>query len=298
MQHVNKKWGIALAFGSAICFATSNALTGLAYRGGSDPITLMAFRFILPALALYLILRLRGIEVALPPKQGIVAVILGFITAVYALALLSAFKSLPLPVAILIFFLFPILTLFFLAVLGWEKLTPTLIGGAFVAFVGLGLVLGVEFDSLDRTGMLLAVAAAVGLAIVSTVSSRMIHGQDPRQVTLYISASATVTMVIIINVFGAYTLPITLEGWVGFVLSNIVFAFALIGFFAAIAFIGAAKTGLLSNMEPVATVGTAFVLLDQTLSSWQLVGVVIVVSALVFVSRSKADDRMPEHISE
>lgn len=187
----------------------------------------------------------------------------------------------------MIFYLFPILTAFILAALGWIKLSLGIVAGALVAFAGLTLTLGVKFDELDIAGMALAAAAALGLAIVSVVSNRLMRGQDPRQATLYMSTAAMVTMFFITAVVGDFELPQGTRGWVGFSLSTLLYALAMIGYYAAISMIGAAKAALLSNLEPLIVVGAAFLLLNQSLVSTQLLGIAIVVSALYIIGMSK-----------
>ena len=44
--------GVALALAAALAFALSNASASMAYRGGSNPLTMAAVRFLLPTGAL------------------------------------------------------------------------------------------------------------------------------------------------------------------------------------------------------------------------------------------------------
>ncbi len=65
----------------------------------------------------------------------------------------------------------------------------------------------------------------------------------------------------------------------------------MIGFFVAISMIGPGKTTLYSNIEPLIAIGAAFVLLDQVLSPWQILGIVTVVGALFFAARASLKHR-------
>ncbi|MEE2746104.1 MAG: DMT family transporter [Pseudomonadota bacterium] len=278
--------GILLALFAAVCFALSNTLASLAYTGGLTPITMSATRFILPAIILFLILLIRREPILLPSKLGLACICLGVITSIYTLALLSAIERLPVPIAILVFYLFPILTGVFLALFGWEKLTRARIISAFVAFFGLALALGVSFEKLDGEGLAYAATAAIGMALVSAISNYLIKGEDPRQATMYMAATAVIVMIILVIGWLEFQMPKDETGWVGFCLSNILYAIAMILFFYAISAIGAGSTTFYVNIEPLVVTFAAFVFLDQVLVPLQFIGIVVVVGALMYQARS------------
>jgi hypothetical protein len=74
----------------------------------SDPLTVSAMRFLLPTVALIVWLRIRGLPLHLPARDGWIAAVLGAVTAFYTWALLSAIGAIPLALAILVFYLFPL----------------------------------------------------------------------------------------------------------------------------------------------------------------------------------------------
>ena len=273
--------GILLVLAIGVCFALANTFAGLAYQGGSDPLTVSTARFALPTLVLVIILAARRRAILLPRRDGIIAAALGVVTVVYTWALLTAIDILPVPLAVLTFYLFPVFTSFILAGLGWERMRPIAFGAAIVAFAGLALALGVSGEGLNLLGVALGALAALGLATVSAVSSRVIRAGDPRQVTLYMAATALVTFLAITLVRGEFALPVTESAWWGFAGTNIFYAIAMIGFFVGIAMIGPAKTTLFSYIEPIAVIASAYVFLGQALLPLQSVGVVIVVGALI-----------------
>ncbi|MDG2032325.1 MAG: DMT family transporter [Rhodospirillales bacterium] len=286
--------GVILAIGSAVCFALSNTFAGLAYQGGATPFTLSASRFLLPAALLLMVLLLQKQPLLMAWRHGLGAGILGVVTIIYTLALLTAIDRLPTTIAILIFYLFPIFTGAILAVTGWDAFGRTKIIGVLIAFLGLALTLGVRFGELDGLGMILAAIAAAGLATVSSVSSRLIGGADPRQATLYISVAASLTMLMVVAIRGKLEMPVDTTGWTGFWISNLLYAAAMIGFFYAIALIGAGAATFFSNFEPLVVTIASFLLLGQSLLPLQLVGVVVVVGALIFYA--KADTGQPPEL--
>ncbi len=286
MDSRNEFLGIVLVLFIGVCFAMANTLAGLAYTGGTDALTVSTSRFMLPAAVLVIILAVQGKSLLLPARDGMISIILGLVTVGYTWALLTAIEILAVPLVVLVFYLFPLITTFIVAAMGWERLRMINIIAAFVAFGGLVLALGTQAGGLNMLGVVYAALAAVGLATVSAVSKRVIRTGDPRQATFYMAATAMLVFLVITFATGEFRLPVTTPGWWGFIGTNGFYAVAMIGYFAAIGMIGPAKTTLYSNIEPLIAIGAAWVLLDQTLEPIQLVGVVIVLGALVAVARA------------
>ncbi|MBT3915731.1 MAG: DMT family transporter [Rhodospirillaceae bacterium] len=289
-----RTFGIVLALISAVNFALANTLAGVAYNGGSDPITMLATRFILAAILLFFMLKSAGKPVLMKGRANLAGIALGLLTVIYTFALLSAINLLPVSIAILLFYLFPILTAFILAALGWGKLTPTMVISAIIAFLGLALALAVKFDELDKVGIIYGLISAIGFAIVCSISNRIMRGQDSLLGTFYICAVATLTMIIVSFAVREFNLPTTGAGWAGFLASHILYTAAIIGFFKSVSMVGAAATTFFSNLEPIVVVGAGYVLLGQLISFWQMVGVAIVVGAIIYASRSGSDDTVSE----
>jgi drug/metabolite transporter (DMT)-like permease len=278
----SREWaGIILALVTAVAFALSNASASLAYQSGSNPLTVAAFRFVLPTVALVIWLRMRGLPLTLPGRNGWIAAVLGAVTGVYTWALLSAIGTIPLALAILVFYLFPLVTTLVLVICGWEKLGWPTIAAIVVAFVGLALALDPHGGNLNLVGVAYAAAAAVALGTVIAVSSRVIRTGDSRPVTLYMAAVAGALLIVFCLVRGGLAWPQTGLGWAGFIGTSVLYAFAMIAFFIAISMIGAIKTSLLSYAEPIVAAALGVVMLGETLGPIQIAGIALVVAALV-----------------
>ena len=276
-----------MALSSAASFMISNTFANLSYQDGVNPLTISATRFILPAIALVIFLKILRINLTLPKRTGLICILLGVITVVYTLALLNAIALLPFAIAILIFYLFPVITGLTLSILGLKKLTLRMGVTTLIAFLGLALALGVEFVNLDGLGMIFALIAALGLASISIISNQLVSKQDPRIITLYICVYTTLLMSFICLATGELAFPVTLIGWTNVTISIIFYAYAMIAFFFAISIIGAGDTTFYSNFEPILAVVSGFLFLGQNLVILQYVGVFIVVLAL-FLSENKS----------
>jgi drug/metabolite transporter (DMT)-like permease len=240
-----------------------------------------AFRFVLPTVTLVFWLRMQGIRLGLPKQSGWIAAALGGVTAAYTWALLSAIGVIPLALAILVFYLFPLVATVILGVFGWEKLGWRTIAAIVLAFAGFALALNPRGGNLDVEGVTLAFVGAFGLGTVIAISSRIFRNGDSRPVTLYMAAIASALLIALCAAGGGFVLPRTGLGWLGFGGTAIFHAFAMIAFFIAISMIGPVRASLLSYAEPVIAAGLGATILGEVLATIQVVGIAMVVTALI-----------------
>ena len=147
--------GVIVALAAAAAFALANTSASVAYHGGSNALTVAATRFIVPAAALVVWMRISGIPLRLAKRDALAAASLGVITALYNWAILRAFSSIPFALAVLILYLFPLMAAAIVAGLGWEKFAWRTIAAVVVAFAGLALALNVRDSNLNFEGVAL-----------------------------------------------------------------------------------------------------------------------------------------------
>ena len=209
--------GIAVAIAAGAAFAIANTSAGVAYQAGSNPLTVASTRFLLPTAALIAWLSLTGVSLVLPKRQAFVAILLGAVTALYNWALLRSFNLIPFALAVLIIYLYPLIAAVIVTGFGWDKFAWRTGAAIVVAFIGLAFALDVRGGNLDISGVSLAFVAAVGLAVVVAVSSRVFGNGDARPVTFYMSAAASILLLLLGTVSGDFAFPQTNAGWISFV---------------------------------------------------------------------------------
>jgi drug/metabolite transporter (DMT)-like permease len=278
----SRAWlGIVVALAAGAAYAVANTSANIAYQAGSNAMTVAATRFLVPVIALFVWMRLGGVSLVLPKRDTVIAVLLGFVTALYTWALLRSFNALPFALAVLTFYLFPLIAAILVAVLGWEKFIWRTGAAIALALIGLALALDVRGGNLDAGGIALALLAAVGLAVVIAVSSRMFGGGDARPLTFYMAAGACALLLVIGAGSGELALPQTGAGWIAFTASSVVYGFAMIAFFIAVSMIGPVRTSLLSYADAVISAGLGVAVLGQALTLVQVTGIALVIVALV-----------------
>ena len=278
----SRAWlGIVVALAAGAAYAVANTSANIAYQAGSNAMTVAATRFLVPVIALFVWMRLGGVSLILPKRDTVIAVLLGFVTALYTWALLRSFNALPFALAVLTFYLFPLIAAILVAVLGWAKFIWRTGAAIALALIGLALALDVRGGNLDAGGIALALLAAVGLAVVIAVSSRMFGGGDARPLTFYMAAGACALLLVIAAASGELALPQTGAGWIAFTASSVVYGFAMIAFFIAVSMIGPVRTSLLSYADAVISAGLGVAVLGQALTLVQVTGIALVIVALV-----------------
>jgi drug/metabolite transporter (DMT)-like permease len=287
----SRAWlGVAVALAAGAAFAIANTSASVAYQGGSNPLTVASTRFLLPTVTLLAWLGFDGVSLILPKRQAIVAVLLGAVTALYNWALLRSFNSIPFALAVLIIYFYPLIAAVIVATFGWERFAWKTGAAILLAIIGLALALNVRGSNLNVSGVSLAFLAAIGLAVVVAVSSRIFGSGDARPVTLYMSTAASVLLLLLCAASGDFAFPQTGTGWIGFGAAATFYGFAIITFFIAISMIGPVRASLFSYSDAVISAILGVVVLGQALTAIQVAGITLVIVALVSatVRRSQA----------
>lgn len=275
--------GIALILFAALTFSIHNTTATASYDHGMSVLTMLAARAWLGFLSLGVLLYLRGMRVTMSRKRfwGVMGLSAFFVLQSYFL--LASFVYIQVSLAILVFYLFPILVILITAAIGDERLTVVKMGGAIVAFAGLAIALDIGGNP-NLVGVLLAFGAAVCLACNIVGSARLMRSIPGLVVTLYMMGTAVVVLTVAVLVTGGPYMPNSSEGWFWFVAALITSPLAIIAFYGALEFTGGPKAAMLMNAEPVFTTIAAVLILGEVLGPLQLIGGAMVIAAIFTVT--------------
>jgi drug/metabolite transporter (DMT)-like permease len=268
-----------------IFIATSFAMVGICtvigYAGGSDPLTVITLRTLGTVALLAIYIRVAGLSFRLERRELSLALLLGVPLAVNNYCLNAAMETIPVPLAVLIFYLWPAITACASWAIGKERASARGVAGLVLAFVGVGLAVNVDFTASQARGVGFALAGALVWSLVFMLNNHFFHGRDTRPTTFYMASTAATIFVVACAVTGNVALPVTALGWLGVASLPFFYTFAMIGLFAATMRLGPMRTGFYMNFEPVASVLLAALILGQTLAPIQLAGAALVIAALV-----------------
>ncbi|MEE2997821.1 MAG: DMT family transporter [Pseudomonadota bacterium] len=267
----------------ALAFAGNNVFAVLSYEAGTTPLTLITGRMVFTLIVLTLIMKFSGLAIPLPKRERNAALGLGILNGTMAFCLMSAFDYVAVGLAVLVFYLYPMLTGIGAWLTGQEKLNTGLIVGLIGGFFGLALSLEITGDSANAIGIALAGCASVLMAATALLSARVLKTDNARSVTLHMHISAAAMFIAVSIIAGDLSLPDTTRGWVGYICVPIFYTVAIASFFAGIAHIGAVRASLVMNLEPVGSIALGFLLLGQILTPRQLLGAAIVIGAVTAI---------------
>jgi drug/metabolite transporter (DMT)-like permease len=286
----NRRIGIALVLTSAVAFAVGPTAAKVALDNGANVLTVVAARGLIGAalLALLVILFRQDFRIGRSALRWCLAC--AAFSAVMVYGLIGAVAYIPVSVAILIFFVHPIVIAVIVHWRGGDRLTGGKLLLALAALAGLALALAPTFDTLDMTGIALAALAAITICGSILCGARAQQHATSTQVNLYVTALGGAAFAVIASALGAWSWPINTAGWLGIAAAGVGIAVGLLCFFASFRYLSPVRATMLSNAEPLLSIVLAAVILGQWLGPVQWLGAAIMIGAIVLFEAAGRHD--------
>lgn len=265
---------------SACCFGLITTLSRLAYDAGGTPVTQVFLRFFAFVVLIGPLMPLIGRPVALPRKGLAAAFGIAVLMLMMSAGYLFSVFYIPVSLAAMIFYTFPLMVGVLSAATGREPITAVKLVALLGAFVGLALALGPSFAGLDPRGVGLALTAAVGVALTTLFGARAMGRHDGLAFNFWTNAWMLVFAAAYVAIAGGLAWPDTLLGGGAAILATLLYVGAFISWFAALRLIAPTYGAVMLNVEPVVSIAAATLLLGESLGALQLAGVVLVLGML------------------
>lgn len=265
----------ALFFGAAPTFAR------LAFDGGTGTLTLQFARFAIAGIGLWLLLAVVGRGGRIPMHRLPLLALLVALSGGASYGYMTSVRTIPVPVASLVFFTFPLMVGPLAHLIGDERLTLRRVLALAVGFAGIALVLEGGLSHADHGGLLLAFGGGVCVAISFQVSRRLTADIPAMLLTATVASTSAIVCTLLLAVHGEINLPTTPRGWVGVLGNAVSYTVGLSCLFAAIRRLGSVRTAVAVNLEPVISVAIAAVVLNESLSGVQLLGGLVVIAGIL-----------------
>jgi drug/metabolite transporter (DMT)-like permease len=293
--------GCILVLLGAAGFSTKAILIKLAYAadGQLDAITLLALRMLF-ALPMFLIAAVwhqkKSAEPALNKKQWGIVIILGLMGYYIASYLdFLGLQTISAGLERLIIFSYPTFVVLFSALYYRRALTASVMIALGLSYIGIALVF-IESLSLTSTNIVLGSAYVLSSALIFSVfvmgSGVMVHRIGSVRFTAY---TMTVASIATLTHFAFHhdlvrtvsTIPLDVYG---LSLIMAIFATVLPSFLMnnGIKKVGASSAAILSSVGPIITLALANSLLQETITTTQLLGTFFVLAGGLVVGRMKA----------
>jgi drug/metabolite transporter (DMT)-like permease len=266
---------------TAIAFALSDVFAKMAFAAGMDPLSLSMFRSTFSLVFMIGWLWWKPPPEPHTPRQRWISLGVGVLFAGIVFSLFKAIELATVPVAILSYFVYPLLTGIAGTLIGIDRLSWRGATAAVVAFVGLSLIVGANPETIALGGLAFAFGGACLRTTVLLVTRAALQGADPRLITWYATASSTAVFIVwslaTLNWHG----PQTGVGWFALMVVSVSVTVAVLTMFMSIQRIGPFRTALVMNLEPLLATLMSWPLLGEVLTPIQALGGAIMLAALV-----------------
>lgn len=275
--------GLALALLCGVILGTAVTVSRFAYDGGASGIVVAVCRSAVMSSALFIVVKLMRRSLRLPRKLIALCLINGVLMGVMTYGNIGAVEFISVGLAALLFFTFPAIIAVFVIVLRIEHVTPLKALALGIAFFGLAIMLDASLGNVDGRGVALSLMGACATAVNAILVGRYFKQVDPFVISLYFSAVAFVFLLFLALTVAEVRLPVTPGGWGGILGVALLQSVGTPLYFAAIGKIGALKTGIVTNIQPVTSIFEAWALFDEVLALLQALGGAIVLLSIAFM---------------
>ncbi len=292
--------GVLYCLGAAVAYSVTAPFVKIAYAAHVNAVTLLTVRYLVAALFFWILIVRTGR--GLPPRATIVrGLLLGMICqAGQTFLFASALARIDAALAILLLYAYPAIITVAAVLIGRERLTLRRVIALGVASGGVALVtLGPHSGKADSLGILLALGAAVVYSITLLTGHAILRATPSFTLAALVATGAAMTFTTAGLVGGGLRFDFSLWGWLPIVgLALCASVIATVANYAGISRVGPTVASILGTMEIPLGVVFATLLLGERLFPLQIVGGLLVLSAVLLLQvrrvGSRAQDRPGE----
>ena len=271
---------------AATAFGVCDTLVKLVLAAGIDVQTLALIRGVVGVVILFVYLRLSATPAPASARQRAFALALGVLFAGIVYGLFEAIDRITVPVAVLSYFIYPLLTAIGGALFGVERIGWQGMATAVLAFCGLALTIEAYPQHLSLAGLSFALGAALCRAAFLLIARRELQQLDPRLTTWYSLLSSTAIFAVAAIATLNWPASQDVGGWLLAGVVGVGTAIAILTLYMSTIRIGPFRSALIMNLEPLLATVLSVPLLGQVITPVQALGAAIMLAALAaFQSR-------------
>jgi len=290
------RWaGVALMMLIATIFGSNHIAARIAFDHGTNVTTAVAFRSTGTAIFVLALLLTSGVSLKIGKRAFGRTLAVGLLLSVQSYCLYSAVAVIPVALALLAFNTHPMT----LSLLSWasggERPAPRVLAAMPVALAGLALALDVWGRSGDvagrwaeiGVGVLWATGASLSFATAMMLSTNTLGAMDGRLRSFLTMSVVAVLAIAGGAATGSFVLPADRIGWIALALLTVFYGTAITSLFVVLPKLGAVNNMAILNFEPIAVLGAAWLVLEQSVRPLQVLGAFIVIGAIAWIGSAR-----------
>jgi drug/metabolite transporter (DMT)-like permease len=271
----------------ALVYGLAVVLARFAFEDGSNAATVVSVRCAFAALAIGIALRLSGEQRRTTGHERSLLLVLGLVFALGVFSFYKAIEILRVPLAILTFYVNPLIIGALGALVGFERLSGRILLFALVSLAGLALATGASPEAVDVAGIAYALLAAALTAGILVVSTHRLSHVNAKSRTFWMMTGTSAALAAGTLGGDALMWPRSALGIGAIAGVCILYAIGLVALFTSATRIGPLRTGLAMNLEPIVAIGGSWLLLGQGFTPVQLAGGALVITGVLGAQMSK-----------
>jgi drug/metabolite transporter (DMT)-like permease len=275
-----RKIALLPGIASALSFSAADVLGKIVFNDGMDVLSFVTARGLLTTLFFWLWLRLAPPARPHTRRERMVSLAIGVMFAANMFGLLLAIRLLPLSIAILTYFVYPLLTGLAGAATGIDRVGVRGLLAAVAALAGLAMMLGARLGDVEVLGIASALFAAVLRVVTLLITRHSLRATDARLNTWYSLAPSALIFLLASVLTQTWNGPASLVGWGAFAGMTLTSTLSVLLIFVSVTRIGPFRTALIMNLEPLVSTLASMALLGEVLTTVQAVGGVVMLVAL------------------
>ncbi|MEG0641031.1 MAG: DMT family transporter [Clostridium sp.] len=287
---MKKYKGFLFSIISSAAFGIGPSFAKIAYSNGSNPTSVLMFRFLIATIILFGYLMFNKINIKVSRKQFIMLFIIGILGyTITTQTLFVSYVYLDMGLATTLHFTYPVIICVFSFFVYKEKISRPKLFSIILAGFGVYSLIAFEDQKLNTLGVVLSLISGLTYAItVIGLGLKPIKPLDNKIATMYVSFGAFLGLLI----YGLFDKSIILEYNTPIVLSY--FGIAIIStilpivlLLKSIEMIGATSATILSTFEPIVSILFGIILFGEQLTFALILGMVFIILSAIILAKGK-----------